>query len=346
MKPNLLSSPPSTHAQKSRIDWIDIAKGIAILCTIIGHTVPFGSKPRDIIFAFHMPIFFLLAGYTFKAAKVSEFSKKTYQDFKRLILPCCITDFLLILWRVLLLHGSLKSEFINTLKQFLWGNGNDFTEFGINFYGVGVLWFLIALFWSRQVYRIILHYLPSDYRVMFLLFGAYISMLIGQKARLPQGLDLIMVILFFMECGYQYHKNAERILPYELITGLIAFFLWTYLSWDKEIYIELATRQYPGRMLCIIIALSGCFSVILLSKSLESLKLIASPLKWLGTHSLQLLCIHHFDWNITWTWESHNPYIASIKRIIVDLLILFVIEIILHLYKTAKSHFQKNFSKV
>ncbi len=48
-----------------RIEWIDFAKGIAILLVIIGHTVSWsGGKwealVRGGIFSFHMPFFFNL----------------------------------------------------------------------------------------------------------------------------------------------------------------------------------------------------------------------------------------------------------------------------------------------
>ena len=52
----------------NRIAWVDVAKGIAILLVIIGHTVNFGSATRNFIFSFHMPLFFILSGYTFKLA--------------------------------------------------------------------------------------------------------------------------------------------------------------------------------------------------------------------------------------------------------------------------------------
>lgn len=45
-----------------RLDWIDIAKGIAIILVIVGHTVPNPSPLRHAIFSFHMPVFFILAG--------------------------------------------------------------------------------------------------------------------------------------------------------------------------------------------------------------------------------------------------------------------------------------------
>ena len=47
-----------------RLLWIDVAKGIAIILMIIGHTVKFGTYSRNFIFSFHMPLFFILTGFT------------------------------------------------------------------------------------------------------------------------------------------------------------------------------------------------------------------------------------------------------------------------------------------
>lgn len=47
------------HSQ--RIEWIDVAKGIAILLMVAGHT----TIPKSIsnfIWAFHMPLFFIASG--------------------------------------------------------------------------------------------------------------------------------------------------------------------------------------------------------------------------------------------------------------------------------------------
>ena len=44
---------------KKRIEWVDIAKGIAILLMVIGHEVPSGLL-YVFIFSFHMPLFFIL----------------------------------------------------------------------------------------------------------------------------------------------------------------------------------------------------------------------------------------------------------------------------------------------
>ena len=58
-----------TSQRKERIAWIDIAKGVTILTVIWSHTLPFGGLPRNLIFCFHMPLFFILSGFTLKPAR-------------------------------------------------------------------------------------------------------------------------------------------------------------------------------------------------------------------------------------------------------------------------------------
>ena len=47
-----------------RIEWIDVAKGIGILFIILGHVFNTGFL-RKWIFSFHVPFFFVVAGFTF-----------------------------------------------------------------------------------------------------------------------------------------------------------------------------------------------------------------------------------------------------------------------------------------
>ena len=56
---------------KSRIAWIDIAKAIAIFAMIEGHVVAYGGYARNLIYSFHMPLFFILTGFTIK--EVTDF---------------------------------------------------------------------------------------------------------------------------------------------------------------------------------------------------------------------------------------------------------------------------------
>ena len=55
-----------------RLDWIDIAKGIGIISVLMGHNV---SQLKPIIYAFHMPLFFILAGYTIRKIEKEKLVK-------------------------------------------------------------------------------------------------------------------------------------------------------------------------------------------------------------------------------------------------------------------------------
>ena len=51
----------------TRIGWIDTAKGIGLLCVILGHlSIPLVDAW---VYFFHMPLFFFLSGVVFSGGK-------------------------------------------------------------------------------------------------------------------------------------------------------------------------------------------------------------------------------------------------------------------------------------
>lgn len=66
-----------------RINWIDMAKGLAIVCVVLGHS---GYSTIELfVNSFHMPLFFIIAGYTFNSKK--DASSFITQKSIRLLLP-------------------------------------------------------------------------------------------------------------------------------------------------------------------------------------------------------------------------------------------------------------------
>ena len=58
--------------EKARLTWIDNAKGIGIILVVLGHTYGIPWQLHHIIYSFHMPLFFLLSGYTFSCDRARE----------------------------------------------------------------------------------------------------------------------------------------------------------------------------------------------------------------------------------------------------------------------------------
>lgn len=59
---------------KRRIEWIDIVKGIGILLMVIGHA-GVSSQIKVWIYGFHMPLFFILAGYLYSMFDNERYGK-------------------------------------------------------------------------------------------------------------------------------------------------------------------------------------------------------------------------------------------------------------------------------
>ena len=48
-------------AEKKRLQYLDIARGIGMICIILGHLG--NDTINRIVYPFHVPLFFLIAGY-------------------------------------------------------------------------------------------------------------------------------------------------------------------------------------------------------------------------------------------------------------------------------------------
>lgn len=67
---------------KQHAIWIDILKGVAIILVVVGHNAT--QNITDFIFCFHMPLFFLLSGFTFSPKPIKQYIHKST---KRLLVP-------------------------------------------------------------------------------------------------------------------------------------------------------------------------------------------------------------------------------------------------------------------
>lgn len=87
-----------TEKRNKRLIYIDIAKGIGIVLMIIGHC-GIDNHPyiKNIIYCFHMPLFFIISGYFFKVRENKECIKNIWN---RLIKPYIITCGVIIFYKI------------------------------------------------------------------------------------------------------------------------------------------------------------------------------------------------------------------------------------------------------
>lgn len=89
----------------NRIDTIDVAKGIGILLVVFAH-VNLSPPAIVVIYAFHMPLFFILAGMMFNNEKYSSAKALLKNKFRTMILPYCFFCMLGVLYKSVFLVYS------------------------------------------------------------------------------------------------------------------------------------------------------------------------------------------------------------------------------------------------
>lgn len=94
--------------KKKRIDYIDMAKGIGIILMIIGHMPVKNEYIKNLIYCFHMPLFFIISGYLFRYKDNKECLKNIV---KKLIVPYIVTCIAIIGYKIfrVILEGNFAA---------------------------------------------------------------------------------------------------------------------------------------------------------------------------------------------------------------------------------------------
>lgn len=312
---------------KKRIKWIDIAKGMAIILMIVGHTIPYNTF-NIFIFSFHMPLFVILSGITYKMPKDKDNIKNRIKKYiKQLLIPYFFT---LLICTILFTLSNNTFSLLSIIKQFfknlIWGNGCDYTLFGINFIGVSPIWFLIALFFSKLIFDIINYKINSkdiSNNLIIYSFLALIGIMIGKFIWLPQNLDLVLVFLLYLYVGFIFNKYTKNIEKHKTIMFIVCFIIWT-TCLGFNLNIELAVRSYQYGFLTIIESICASYCIIELCKAFEKSDILQIVLTKIGMISLIVLCIHSIEYVIVdWSKLPISIYLVAILRTIAVLLISF-----------------------
>lgn len=261
--------------EKERIEWVDIAKGIAIIAMIIGHGCP-KRAIVSFIFSFHMPLFFILSGYTSGQVLTWEkFKKKGVNAFFRVwllaVLMIVLLGFETMFVNNLDSRLLFRNIFLSDLKGIFWGSNIQ----AINLMNVGVMWFLIVFFWSKILYNFFQVCFDNKYNGFYLGILSYLFFNISKIHWLPQAFDIVPIAAFFMWCGW-YLKKVNKTFDYSnsLITLLLigGTFIYWIACIQRGLYIDMSVRHYPSFIFSILEAVAGTICVCFMSVSLLKTK--------------------------------------------------------------------------
>ena len=284
-----------------RIAWVDAAKGVAMLAVIVGHTAVVPTPLHGAAISLHIPLFFMLAGYTFKPRGVAEVARKSVT---RLLVP-----WLMLSLVALLPHCTDPSaDGVRLIAKALFYNLSWSDSTTVHF--VGMSWFHLALFVARIMLAAVLALKERAglgrlgegvAAVVALLGGAWLARRIGPMC--PLNLTAATVGMGFMLVGHLYATMdpdelpaGRRALPRMLLAAVAWALCVRYSGIDMGVnqYVEVWPLGIAG-------AIAAAYLICSLCRLAEdAIPQAMRPLNFTGRHSMTIYTIHAVDSAIPW----------------------------------------------
>ena len=268
---------------KQRIEWIDAAKGIGILMVMFGHNW-LDWRYCYYFYAFHMPLFFILAGVTFSDSR-SPLAFICHKA-KCLLVPYLFFVVCNLAFRFLLshTHGNDYDAGADALA-FLLQQRHTY------------LWFLTVLFLSEiAVYCLskgeLLKNLKVGGVILALLISIHAVSVYTGYTDFLWNIDLVPMASVYILLGIFYKRGQQRLHFEKKKTVMIGLFLLSvaaatinFVLFDK---VDILGDSYGSLPLFYVAAVSATYAVVLLLKNIK----IPRLLLFLGANSLLYYGLH------------------------------------------------------
>lgn len=278
---------------ENRTVWIDNAKGIAIICVVLGH---FGINDvlTDIIYTFHMPLFFVISGF-FLTKNVQSQSVNTFllKKMKRLLVPYLFFSILLLLfYRSISFCPGFSKEYGNL--DYISSFFNIFIELKRATFVRCHLWFLSSLFISNTIVWLVCRYFNFWSQVVIVMLLSSVAFVFNyfEPHTTIWFLDTSLVACIYVFLGTKFlaiqskHKMPLYINVLLLLICILSSYI-NYKWYGEQGYVDMYNARYGNYILFIISSLLGSYLIIQLSKHK-----CFNVLSDLGRNSLLIYCLH------------------------------------------------------
>lgn len=274
-------------AGQDRLLWVDVAKGLGIIAVAIAHVWTSGTV-RDALYAFHMPLFFLLAGYVARPRPMGAFLRG--QFWSMLVPYVC---FLLLI--------TLMDQAIEHMRGHLpifrsWEAGSKALLIGgSELKGpFTIFWFIPCLMVARIVQNgLMLRWQdPRDVRWMVSMALALIlGLWLGARTDFsPWGLLAVPVALVLLWLGALWRMMEGR--DHWLMAAGVAVTVAALLFW-KPVPLGMKIGDYGVPGLSLVLAVMMSLALCAFSRMLSGRRIWGGPLlAGIGRRSLVIMYVH------------------------------------------------------
>lgn len=192
---------------KEHFKWVDRAKAIGMMLVVLGHALADTMLAKNtgnasqilfnIIYSFHMPLFFFLSGFCgAKVLEILDFKQKkqyVFSRFRRLMIPYFFVGLLYIPLKMILTNEvNTQIDVLKLPADFLSGNNPNFQLWTL--YAMFIIAIMLCIMGNIGIYKILL---ISLVLCMISLFFSCPIMIIQQ----------VMYEMFFYVAGIMYRKR-------------------------------------------------------------------------------------------------------------------------------------------
>ena len=279
---------------------LDIMKAIGILLMIVGHNST--GILFNYIYSFHMPLFFIIAGYLWKEKEVLLSLK---HDFERIMIPY-ICYLVIVSVGKYIVQGVSISAVLQDALMIVWGNLGRCEIFGHHILGVSSLWFLPAFYICKNVFNAIYRIwnkrnLTSKWAYIWMYIVLLICALLGTVIYnhlfpLPFALTTGMYALVFYSIGHLLKVWAKDI---SMLNGLVLWKkvlvvgVWLSLGWFVINNMAICSYQYFP--LNYITGIAGTIACYYISNAITKYtNYISKGMAIIGQYTISILIISHF----------------------------------------------------
>jgi len=276
-----------------RKTYLDVAKGILIYIVFLGHIADYLSTLSTLIFAFHMPAFFIINGYLCGSAYEKNFSSFIIIKLKTYLLPyflfAIIGAVIHICWGyfIFISRETAFSLLITCQPDELY---------------IGAGWFLISALWGNIFLYLFLRNIENRATVvgktMLIILIAYCALNILELTlygvsgygRMPWKIDSGLMAFIFMLIGF-YSKKYDLLTKYKGLINIVPFIIYYFLARANG-WVNLANCSYNNGIYYFASAICGTYVLIKLSMLLDKIKIISIIIGETGKLSLPMFMLH------------------------------------------------------
>lgn len=306
---------------KIRKEEFDVLKAIGMLSIIAGHLGI--NIVSNIVYVFHVPLFFLVSGYFFKPREVL-FTKK----HKNLLKVYFFTSFLILIIKILIAFLSKTQTVWSVTEEglfaILYVSGNINNQIlGYAIPCVGAIWFLLALFWADIIYFEICKYVNNELYKFIITCFLFLIGVFTSSQWLPFSLQSGLVGVFFFFLGDEFKKSgisyssSNRFLVIAIILSLLG--LWVSFKYGR---LSCSTGKFPCLFVNVIGACGATYILLYFSNRISQYK-VTKYLSFYGHSTIIILSFHLMELEL-FPWTS---FLSMIPNHIVGILAEFCLKV-------------------